>query len=119
MRSNLIISIVYPAVTTVLLGIAYPLLMTGLAQIFFHKQANGQLMTDNNTIVGSRIIGQAFTGGRYFHSRPSAAGNGYDASSSGGSNFGPTNKKYVDRVAGDVTALQTTAPGQSDRKSTR
>jgi K+-transporting ATPase ATPase C chain len=113
MRKNFIISIVYTAVTTVLLGIAYPLLMTGLAQIFFHKQANGQLMTDNNTIVGSRIIGQAFTGGRYFHSRPSAAGNGYDASSSGGSNFGPTNKKYVDRVAGDVTALQTTAPGQS------
>jgi K+-transporting ATPase ATPase C chain len=113
MRKNFIISIVYTAVTTVLLGIAYPVLMTGLAQIFFHKQANGQLMTDNNTIVGSRIIGQGFTGDSYFHSRPSAAGNGYDASSSGGSNFGPTNKKYVDRVAGDVTALQTTAPGQS------
>jgi K+-transporting ATPase ATPase C chain len=113
MRKNFIISIVYTAVTTVLLGIAYPLLMTGLAQAFFHDQANGQLMTDNNAIIGSRIIGQAFAGGRYFHSRPSAAGNGYDASSSGGSNFGPTNKKYVDRVAGDVTTLQTTAPGQS------
>src|ERR1035437_5105188 len=113
MRSNLIISIVYPAVTTVLLGIAYPLLMTGLAQVFFHDQANGQLVTENNTIIGSKIIGQAFTGDRYFHSRPSAAGNGYDASSSGGSNFGPTNKKYIDRVAGDVAALQTKAPGQS------
>jgi K+-transporting ATPase ATPase C chain len=112
MRKNLIISIVYTAVTTLLLGIAYPLLMTGLAQVFFHNQANGQLLTDNNAIIGSRIIGQAFTGDRYFHSRPSAAGNGYDATSSGGSNFGPTNKKYVDRVAGDVTALQTTAPGQ-------
>jgi len=113
MRKNLIISIVYTAVTAVLLGIAYPLLMTGLAQVFFHDQANGQLVTENNTIIGSRIIGQAFIGDRYFHSRPSAAGNGYDASSSGGSNFGPTNKKYVDRVAGDVAALQTTAPGQS------
>ena len=113
MRKNLIISIVYTAVTTVLLGIVYPLLMTGLAQVFFHDQANGQLVTENNTIIGSKIIGQAFTGDRYFHSRPSAAGNGYDASSSGGSNFGPTNKKYIDRVAGDVAALQTTAPGQS------
>ena len=113
MRKNFIISIVYTAVTTILLGIAYPVLMTGLAQLFFHKQANGQLLTNNNTIIGSRIIGQGFTGDSYFHSRPSAAGNGYDASSSGGSNFGPTNKKYVDRVAGDVTTLQTTAPGQS------
>jgi K+-transporting ATPase ATPase C chain len=113
MRKNLIISIVYTAVTAVLLGIVYPLLMTGLAQVFFHDQANGQLLTENNTIIGSRIIGQAFTGERYFHSRPSAAGNGYDASSSGGSNFGPTNKKYIDRVAGDVAALQTTSPGQS------
>ena len=113
MRKNLIISIVYTAVTAVLLGIVYPLLMTGLAQVFFHDQANGQLVTENNTIIGSKIIGQAFTGDRYFHSRPSAAGNGYDASSSGGSNFGPTNKKYIDRVAGDVAALQTTAPEQS------
>ena len=113
MRKNLIISIVYTAVTAVLLGIVYPLLMTGLAQVFFHDQANGQLVTENNTIIGSRIIGQAFIGDRYFHSRPSAAGNGYDASSSGGSNFGPTNKKYIDRVAGDVAALQTTSPGQS------
>lgn len=113
MRKNLIISIVYTAVTTVLLGIVYPLLMTGFAQVFFHDQANGQLVTENNTIIGSKIIGQAFTGDRYFHSRPSAAGNGYDASSSGGSNFGPTNKKYVDRVAGDVAALQTTASGQA------
>jgi len=113
MRKNLIISIVYTAVTAVLLGILYPLLMTGLAQVFFHDQANGQLLTENNTIIGSKIIGQAFTGDRYFHSRPSAAGNGYDASSSGGSNFGPTNKKYIDRVAGDVAALQKTAPGQS------
>ncbi|MHB8302692.1 MAG: potassium-transporting ATPase subunit KdpC [Acidobacteriaceae bacterium] len=113
MRKNLIISIVYTAVTTVLLGIVYPLLMTGLAQVFFHDHANGQLVTENNTIIGSKIIGQAFTGDRYFHGRPSAAGNGYDASSSGGSNFGPTNKKYIDRVAGDVAALQTTAPGQS------
>src|SRR5665213_1621989 len=110
MRKNLIISIVYTAVTAVLLGIAYPLLMTGLAQVFFHDQANGQLVTENNTIIGSRIIGQAFIGDRYFHSRPSAAGNGYDASSSGGSNFGPTNKKYVDRVAGDLSLIHISEP---------
>ena len=113
MRKNLLISIGYTAITTVLLGIVYPLLMTGLAQALFHDQANGQLVIEDHTLIGSKIIGQAFTGDRYFHSRPSAAGNGYDASSSGGSNFGPTNKKYVDRVAGDVAALQTAAPGQS------
>ena len=111
MRKNLITSVLYTIVTGVLLGIFYPLLMTGLAQVFFHTKANGQLMTKNGVVVGSRIIGQAFTGADYFHSRPSAAGaNGYDASSSGGSNYGPTNKKYVDRVAGDVATLQAGNP---------
>lgn len=107
MRKNLITSLLYTTVTAVLLGIAYPLLMTGLAQTFFHSKANGQLITRDGVIVGSLIIGQPFTGPRYFHGRPSAAGtNGYDATSSGGSNYGPTNSKYIDRVEGDVAELQ-------------
>jgi K+-transporting ATPase ATPase C chain len=111
MRKNLITSILYTIVTGLLLGILYPLLMTGLAQVFFHKKANGQLMTRNGQIIGSRIIGQTFSGAGYFHSRPSAAGtNGYDATASSGSNYGPTNKKYVDRVAGDVATLQAGKP---------
>lgn len=114
MRKNLITSLLYTVVTGVLLGILYPLLMTGLARTFFPWKANGQLVTKNGEIIGSRIIGQSFSGADYFHSRPSAAGtNGYDASSSGGSNYGPTNKKYVDRVAGDVVALQAGKPGGS------
>lgn len=107
MRRNLITSILYTAITTILLGLLYPLLMTGLAQAFFHDEANGQLVSRQGEIVGSRIIGQAFTGPSYFHSRPSAAGaNGYDATSSGGSNFAATSKKYVDRVTSDVAGLQ-------------
>lgn len=114
MRKNLITSLLYTVVTGVLLGILYPLLMTGIAQAFFPWKANGQLVTKNGVIIGSRIIGQSFSGADYFHSRPSAAStNGYDASSSGGSNYGPTNKKYVDRVAGDVAALQAGKPGVS------
>ncbi len=112
MRKNLITSFLYTIFTGLLLGILYPLLMTGLAQAFFHKQANGLLITKNGVVIGSRSIGQAFTGADYFHSRPSAAGTyGYDPTASSGSNYGPTNKKYVDRVAGDVAALQTGKPG--------
>ncbi len=112
MRKNLIISLLYTAVTAVLLGIAYPLLMTGLAQLLFHNKANGQLITRNGVIIGSRIIGQPFTGPGYFDGRPSAAGvNGYDATSSGGSNYGPTNSKYIDRVESDVAELQKQNPG--------
>lgn len=111
MRKNLLISVLYTAVTGVLLGILYPLLMTGLAQAFFHNKANGQLIMKNGVIIGSRIIGQSFTGPGYFHGRPSAAGtNGYDASASGGSNYGPTNKKYVDRVAADVATWRKENP---------
>ncbi len=114
MRKNLITSFLYTIVTGVLLGILYPLLMTGLAHTFFPVKANGQLLTKNGVVIGSRIVGQAFTGTDYFHGRPSAAGaNGYDASSSSGSNYGPTNKKYVDRVAGDVAALQAGKPSVS------
>lgn len=98
-------------VTTVLLGLVYPLAVTALAQVFFKDKANGQLITKNGDIVGSRIIGQAFVGAGYFHSRPSAAGNGYDATNSGGSNYGPTNQKLIDRVAASAADLQKENPG--------
>ena len=112
MRRNLITSFLYTIVTAGLLGVAYPLLMTALAQVFFHDKANGQLIIRNGSLVGSRIIGQTFNGSGYFHGRPSAAGaNGYDASSSGGSNYGPTNKKYIDRVESSVVELQSENPG--------
>jgi len=112
MKQNLKIAILMTVVTTVLLGIIYPLVVTGLAQLLFRDKANGQLIVRNGEIVGSRIIGQSFAGPGYLHSRPSAAGNGYDAANSGGSNFGPTNHLLIDRVKGDVARLQTENPGQ-------
>src|ERR1700730_18782743 len=102
MKRNLMISVLMTIATTVLLGIVYPLVVTGLAQLFFRDKANGQLIVQNGKVVGSRIIGQAFAGPAYFHSRPSAAGNGYDAANSNGSQLGPTNQKLIDRVKGDV-----------------
>ena len=111
MRRSLITAVLYTVVTTVLFGLIYPLVVTGLAQVLFHDKANGQLLYRNGELVGSRIIGQSFTAPQYFHSRPSAAGSGYDAANSGGSNLGPTNKKLADRVAGDVMALQVDHPG--------
>lgn len=112
MKKNLIISVLYTVVTTVLLGLAYPLVVVGISQVFFKDKANGQLVTKNGVIVGSRLIGQTFTGAAYFHPRPSAAGNGYDAANSGGSNYGPTNHKLIDRVKGDVAVLQAENPGK-------
>jgi potassium-transporting ATPase KdpC subunit len=113
MKKNLITAVLMTIATTVLLGILYPLLITGLAQIFFPQQANGELIRGKDgTVVGSRLIGQPFSGPGYFHSRPSAAGAaGYDASASSASNLGPTNAQLIARVSGDVTKLQAENPG--------
>lgn len=111
MRKILITSVLYTLVTTVLLGIGYPLLVTVIAKIAFPKQANGSLIEKNGILIGSSLIGQTFSGDNYFHSRPSAAGTGYDATASGGSNFGPTNKKLIDRMVTDTAAAQTDHPG--------
>lgn len=111
MKKNLITAVLMTVATTILLGIIYPLVVTGLAQVLFPKQANGQLIQKNGKIVGSSIIGQGFTGPAYFHSRPSAAGNGYDAANSNGSQLGPTNQKLIDRVKGDVATAQADNPG--------
>jgi potassium-transporting ATPase KdpC subunit len=112
MKKNLTISILMTIMTTILLGIIYPLVVTALAQVLFKDKANGQLIVRNGEVVGSRIIGQAFTGPAYFHSRPSAAGNGYDAANSNGSQLGPTNHALIDRVKGDVVSNSATNPGQ-------
>ncbi len=111
MKQNLKIAILMTLVTTVLLGIIYPLVVTGLAQALFHDQANGQLIYRDGQLIGSKIIGQPFTGPGYLDSRPSAAGNGYDAANSGGTNLGPTNQKLIDRVDADVARLQKENPG--------
>ncbi len=111
MKKNLLISIWFTLATTVLLGIIYPLAVTGLAQLMFPKQANGELIHEGNKLVGSHLIGQPFTAPGYFYSRPSAAGAaGYDPTASGGSNLGPTNKTLIDRVAASAKALQPTNP---------
>ena len=111
MKKNLLISLWFTLVTTVIFGLLYPLAITGLARVLFPDRANGQLIERNGKVVGSRIIGQTFTGPGYFHSRPSNAGTGYDATSSSGSNLGPTNKNLIERVKGDVEKLQAENPG--------
>jgi K+-transporting ATPase ATPase C chain len=111
MKKNLLISIWFTLATTVLLGIIYPLVVTGLAQLIFPRQANGELIVQNGKLVGSHLMGQPFTAPGYFWSRPSAAGNaGYDPTASGGSNYGPTNKMLIDRVNASVQQLQPTNP---------
>lgn len=107
---NLLVALLMTVVTTVLLGVIYPLVITGLAQMIFPDQANGQLIELNGKIIGSRIIGQAFSSPGYFHSRPSAAGTGYDAANSAGTNLGPTNKKLIDAVTANVEAARKENP---------
>jgi potassium-transporting ATPase KdpC subunit len=111
MKKNLLTAVLMTLVTTLLFGLLFPLLITGLAQVLFPKQANGQLLTRNGKAVGSRLIGQAFSSPGYFHSRPSSAGTGYDAGNSSGSNLGPTNQSLVARVQSDADRLQAENPG--------
>jgi K+-transporting ATPase ATPase C chain len=111
MKKTLLTAVLMTIVTTILLGLGYPLLVTGLARLWPDK-ANGQLVKKNGVVVGSRIIAQPFTGVAYFHSRPSAAGSGYDPMNSGGSNYGPTNQKLIDRVKDEVATLQAENPGK-------
>jgi len=110
MKKNLITAILMTIATTILLGIIYPLVVTGLAQLIFPKQANGQLIEKGGKTIGSSILGQSFSSPGYFHPRPSFAGNGYDATNSNGSQLGPTNQKLIDRVKADVSSLHTENP---------
>jgi potassium-transporting ATPase KdpC subunit len=114
MKKYLLTSLLMTFWTTVLLGLIYPLLVTGAARVLFPDQARGQLILRDGTTIGSRIIGQPFTGPEYFHPRPSAAGSaGYDATSSQGTNLGPTNRKLIDRVNSDVARLRSENAGAS------
>jgi len=108
---NLIAAVLMTIVTTLILGVVYPLVITGIAQVAFPDKANGQLIERDGKVVGSRIIGQGFSSAGYFHSRPSAAGMGYDAANSAGSNLGPTNKKLIDAVKANVEAAHRENPG--------
>ena len=106
MKKILITSVLYTLITAVILGIGYPLLITGIDHLLFPKQADGELITHNGEVIGSHLIGQTFTGDTYFNSRPSAAGTGYDVGASSGSNYGSTSKALIDRVQASVTADQ-------------
>jgi K+-transporting ATPase ATPase C chain len=111
MKKQLLTAVLMTMVTTVLLGLVYPLIITGIAQLLFPAKANGSLLQKDDKTIGSRLIGQPFTGPGYFHSRPSAAGEaGYDPMVSGGSNLGPTNQKLISRVEADVARLEVENP---------
>ena len=104
-------SIRFTLITTVLLGLGYPLLVTGIAGVVFPRQAAGSLILRSGQIVGSKLLAQSFTSDRYFHPRPSAAGNGYDATASGGSNLAQSSKTLVDRIQGSIDKLALENPG--------
>ena len=111
MKKELIVALRFTLVTTVVFGLIYPLSVTGLSKLIFPNQAAGSLIEKNGQLVGSKLIGQLFTSDKYFHSRPSAAGTGYDGSASSASNLAPTNQALVDRVKSDVARLQQENPG--------
>jgi K+-transporting ATPase ATPase C chain len=112
MKKHLITAFLMTIATTILLGMLYPLVITAVAQVLFKDKANGQIRYRNGEAIGSRIIGQPFTLAKYFHSRPSAAGNGYDAANSGGTNYAPTNQKLIDRIRADAGTLHQENPAQ-------
>ena len=107
---NFVAAVLMTIVTTVLFGVIYPLAITGIAQVVFPDKANGQLIERDGKVVGSRLIGQGFSSPGYFRSRPSAAGTGYDAANSAGTNLGPTNKKLIDAVMANVEAARKENP---------
>jgi K+-transporting ATPase ATPase C chain len=110
LKRNLVVAILMTIVTSVLLGVVYPLAVTGLAQVLFADKANGQLVSVEGRLVGSRLIGQGFSAPGYFRSRPSATATPYDAANSGGSNLGPTNRKLVDAVKANVETARKENP---------
>lgn len=105
-------SIRFTIVTTVLLGIGYPLVVTGIAGTLFPRKAAGSLILKDGQVIGSELLAQSFTSDKYFHPRPSAAGNGYDATASGGSNLAQSNKTLVDRIQGSIDKLSRENPGK-------
>ncbi len=105
-------SILFTLVTAVLFGIGYPLVITGLATVMFPYKAGGSLILKDGQVIGSELLAQSFTSDRYFHPRPSAAGNGYDATSSGGSTLAQSNAKLVQRIQGDIDKLAAQNPGK-------
>src|SRR5215469_11859962 len=112
MKKNLITAFLMTIATTILLGVIYPLVVTGIAQVLFKDKADGQIVRRNGEAIGSRIIAQPFTSSKYFHPRPSFAGNGYDAANSGGTNYASTNQKLIERVRADAATLHQENPNQ-------